>query len=192
MPHRKAVRRVHEPGHRHELTFSCYRRIPLLTNDDWRARLARSIDAAGAEASVELLARVFMPEHVHLLVRPIGPDASIAFYLARLKQPSAREIREVLQRSGSPLLGRLTVRERPGKVVFRFWQEGGGDDRNVFTGPAMAASLDSIHGNPVRRGLCRRAVDWRWSSARFDLGDGAESDGSGLPAIRGLPADVLS
>ena len=32
MPHRKTVRRFHEPGDLHELTFSCYRRMPLLAN----------------------------------------------------------------------------------------------------------------------------------------------------------------
>jgi hypothetical protein len=43
MPHRKTVRHFEEPGHLHELTFSCYRRMPLLTNDDWRRRLERGL-----------------------------------------------------------------------------------------------------------------------------------------------------
>ena len=29
------MRHFHEAGHLHELTFSCYRRMPLLTNDSW-------------------------------------------------------------------------------------------------------------------------------------------------------------
>ena len=45
-PHRKTFRRYHEPGDLHELTFSCYRRMALLTNDRWRKHLARSINAA--------------------------------------------------------------------------------------------------------------------------------------------------
>jgi len=40
----KTVRRAHEPGDCHEITFSCYRRMPLLTNDDWRLMLAESVD----------------------------------------------------------------------------------------------------------------------------------------------------
>ena len=39
--HRKLVKHYHEPGDFHELTFSCYKRTPLLTNDDWRRRLSR-------------------------------------------------------------------------------------------------------------------------------------------------------
>jgi len=40
----KRVKHYHEPGDLHELTFSCYRRMPLLTNDAWPAYLAESID----------------------------------------------------------------------------------------------------------------------------------------------------
>ena len=71
-PHRKLVKHYHEPGDLHELTFSCYKRQPLLTNDAWRQQLARCIDAAGEELDIQLAAFVFMPEHVHLLVVPTG------------------------------------------------------------------------------------------------------------------------
>jgi hypothetical protein len=43
---RKTVKRFHEPGDCQELTLSCDRRIPLLTNDDWRHFLAESLDHA--------------------------------------------------------------------------------------------------------------------------------------------------
>ncbi len=69
-PHRKLVKHYHEPGDLHELTFSCYHRLPILTNNDWRERLARCIDTAGQQTGMELAAFVFMPEHVHLLVVP--------------------------------------------------------------------------------------------------------------------------
>jgi len=84
-PHRKLVKHYHEPGDLHEFTFSCYHQLPLLTNDIWRQQLARSIDAAGEECEIELAAFVFMPDHVHLLVVPTGPDPAIDRYLARIK-----------------------------------------------------------------------------------------------------------
>ena len=61
--HRKRVKHYHQPGELHELTFSCYHRMPLLSNDDWRLRLSRHVDTAGNECSCELVAFVFMPEH---------------------------------------------------------------------------------------------------------------------------------
>ena len=70
-PHRKLVKHYHEPGDLHELTFSCYKLQPLLTNDLWRQHLARCIDAAGEELEFRLAAFVFMTDHVHLLVVPM-------------------------------------------------------------------------------------------------------------------------
>jgi putative transposase len=189
--HRKRIQHFHEPGDLHELTFSCYKRLPLLANDDWRRRLASSIDAAGLETGFKLAAFVMMPEHVHLLVVPTSSESRIDLYLAKVKQPFSKSIKELLKQQNSPLLARLTVRERPGKTCFRFWQEGPGYDRNLNTSKAIAASLDYIHLNPVRRGLVDRAVDWKWSSASWYLLDPARQQRPGLPLIHGLPVEAL-
>ena len=95
-PHRKLVKHYHEPGDLHELTFSCFKRQPLLTNDAWRQQLARCIDAAGQELDFRLAAFVFMPEHVHLLVVPMIPEPEIDRYLARIKQPFSKWVKEHL------------------------------------------------------------------------------------------------
>ena len=73
-------------------------------------------------------------------------------------------------------------------MAFRFWQEGPGYDRNLNTCRAVEAAIDYIHLNPVRRGLCHRARDWRWSSARFYESGGTAIDPA-LPEITFLPAD---
>jgi putative transposase len=192
MAHRKTVRHFHEAGHLHELTFSCYRRMPLLTNDVWREKLARCLEAAGAEAGIELVGFVFMPEHVHLLVYPTAPNPSIGRYLARIKQPFSKQIKDILAARGSRLLSKLTVQERPGKKCFRFWQEGPGFDRNLFSGEAISSSLEYLHNNPVRRGLCRRAVDWKWSSARYYHEVPPRQQHAALPRIHGLPEGAIS
>ena len=76
-PHRKRVKHVDEPGHVHELTFSCYQRRPLLRSDTWTTWLGESIDRAASRHGFALVAFVFMPEHVHLLVYPRLIDALI-------------------------------------------------------------------------------------------------------------------
>ncbi len=63
---RKTICRFHEPGDLHELAFSCYRRMPLLTNDVWREMLCRSIEKAITRWNFQLVAFVLMLEHVHL------------------------------------------------------------------------------------------------------------------------------
>ncbi len=191
MAHRKTVRHFHEAGHLHELTFSCYRRLPLLTNDLWREKLARCVEAAGEEWAMQLVGFVFMPEHVHLLLYPTAVNPSISHYLARIKQPFSKHIKESLLGRGSRRLSKLAVRERPGKECFRFWQEGPGFDRNLFSSEAITASLEYIHNNPVSRELCRRAVEWKWSSARYYLDVPPRQQHPGLPRIYGLPEGAI-
>ena len=65
--YRKLIRHDHEPGELPELTFSCDRRMPLLTIDDWRKLLCESIDRAVTTWEFRLVAFVVLPEHVHLL-----------------------------------------------------------------------------------------------------------------------------
>ena len=85
--HRKQVRHDHEPGDLHELTFSCYQRKPLITNDGWRKLLCQSIDQAVERSSYRLIAFVLMPEHVHLLVLPTTTIVEVDRFLSAVKQP---------------------------------------------------------------------------------------------------------
>jgi len=162
-----------------------------LTNDAWRTHLAQSIDEANQELDVRLVAFVFMPEHVHLLIEPSQHEYDISRHLARIKQPLSKKVKASLVAASNPLLDRLTVRERPGKSCFRFWQEGSGFDRNLFTPEAIRASIDYIHRNPVVRGLCQRAIDWRWSSARFYLAETLFQQYDGLPKVQRIRVDSL-
>jgi putative transposase len=147
-----------------------------------------------ADEEFLLIAFVLMPEHVHLLVNPTRPDAdaeSISRFLGKLKRPCSARVKADLMASGSRLLERLTVRERPGRSVFRFWQEGPGYDRNLNTAKAALAAIDYIHLNPVRRGLVSEATAWRWSSARWFLSDGKIVDPM-LPRLDPLLAELLT
>jgi putative transposase len=216
-PHRKRVKHYHEPGDFHELTFSCYERSQLLVRDDWRILLCQAIDKAIAAHDFALVAFVLMPEHVHLLVyprsqtakalasqssrqwHPVASDVgSSKFVLKRLsrlladiKQPFSGRIKKTLVKEQSPLLSQLAVTGRPGKPVFRFWQEGPGYDRNLSSKQTILAAIDYIHLNPVRRGLVARAIEWKWSSARWYAADGKEQDPD-LPTIHGPPWELFA
>ena len=123
-----------------------------------------------------------------LLIAPRQRQPDLAALLKAIKRPFSYRVKQRLLASGSRLLERLTVQERPGVTCFRFWQEGPGYDRNLSTPAAVLAAIDDIHLNPVRRGLCERAIDWKWSSARrFVLPD--QPVDRDLPTMHGLPAD---
>jgi putative transposase len=215
-PHRKQIKHYHEPGDFHELTFSCSKRLQLLMRDDWRRLLCQVIDRAISDQEFALVAFVLMPEHVHLLVYPRRQTAKalagqgprqwhpapsdvelgqlvlhrLSRLLADIKRPFSGRVKKQLVEEGSPLLLQLTVMERPGKEAFRFWQEGPGYDRNLCSQKSVLAAIDYFHLNPVRRGLVTRAVDWKWSSARWYASDGKDQDPD-LPTIHGPPWELF-
>ena len=163
----------------------------LLTNDAWREKLSRSIDDACIQYQFDLVAFVFMPDHVHLLVFPGNKEPDVSGFLACIKQPFSSQIKAHLEEAGSPLIRRLMIRERRGKLAFRFWQEGPGCDRNLFQPVSIRASINYIHKNPVERKLCRRAIDWKWSSAFYYLGEPPRQQRSELPYIHGVSTEAL-
>ena len=93
--------------------------------------------------------------------------------------------------SRSPLLDRLTIRQRPNVTTFRYWQEGPGYDRNLTNPSTVLAAIDYLRHNPARRGLVKTAMDWKWSSARYYLLDPPKQH-AGLPIVRSLPAEWLN
>ncbi len=186
MRKRKSVKHFHGPGHLHELTFTCNAGQPLLSIEGAYAKLAESVQKADDTLRFDLIAFVFMTNHVHLLVRPPDDNPVIGLYLAMIKRTVSGQMREAMARSAPSLIERLLVQERPGKRCFRFLQEGGGYDRNLWTRESVLASMDYIHANPVRRGHVVHAVDWPWSSARYYLGDPRHHQHPGLPLISSL------
>ena len=185
---KKTIKHHHAKGDVHELTFSCFHHMPLLTNDLWREMFCHAIDWSCERHKVKLAALVLMPEHVHMLVFSYSTELSVDSFLYAMKRPFSYRIKQLLLESRSPLLKKLTIQERPGKTTFRFWQEGPGYDRNFFSHKSVLAAVDYIHDNPTRRGLCRRAIDWRWSSAHWYASNCQQCD-SNLPAFSRLPTE---
>ena len=168
---RKTRRSWDEPGHAHYLTYSCHRRLPLLSRDRVRRWVVDALQRTRQELDVALWAYVIMPEHVHVLLHPRAPHYEMRRILVMLKQPVAKAARKWLEDNRQTTwLERLTV-VYPSRKVFRFWQAGGGFDHNVFREKTVSAIVDYIHANPVRRQLVDEPTHWKWSSARFWDGD---------------------
>ena len=100
-PHRKRNKKYNIPGHAHFLTFSCYQRFALLTNDLWRTWLAESIRAKCDQHQIASWAYVFMPKHVHLLLKPRVEEYNLAAFEQSAKLSFARKIIVHLTRAKS-------------------------------------------------------------------------------------------
>jgi len=167
-PRRIHRRNYNEPGHAHELTFSCYHRFAFLQSDRTCHWLADAINAARESLSFDLWAYVFMPDHVHLIVFPRTAPYDIAEIRSAIKLPVARKAIAWLRRESPEWIEKLT-RQRGTRTETLFWQSGGGYDRIVTAPQTLARMIDYVHLNPVRKLLVASAGEWKWSSARWYL-----------------------
>lgn len=131
---------VTQRGNGRARTFFC--------DDDYR--LYRDLLAEhAAAAGVEVWAWVLMPNHVHLILVPYDADA-LRRALAPVHRYYAGHIHLRQKRSGHFWQGRF------GCVAM---------DENH-----LGAALRYVALNPVRARLCKRAIDWPWSSVHAHLG----------------------
>ncbi len=90
-----------------------------------------AIDAARAKLDLHPWAHVIMPEHVHLLIHPTSADYSISHILSTLKQPVSKRAILFVRKHAAAFLERMTDTQPSGRQSIRFWQRGGGYDRNL-------------------------------------------------------------
>jgi putative transposase len=161
------MHRVEHPNHAKFLTFSCYKRLPLFSNPRARDLFSEHLEAARVKFGFHLYAWVVMPEHVHLLLWPRLPDVPVSTVLSCLKSDIAKITLGRWRQTHASILQQLTLDD--GSV--RFWQRGGGHDRNIYSREEFEEKVHYIHNNPVERGLVQRPAEWAWSSARWYDGD---------------------
>ena len=138
------LKRFQECGALQFLTFSCYRRKPLLNNVWAYNRFECELEAIRKRYRFAVLGYVLMPEHLHLLVSEPA-KAKLSVVLQVLKQVSSRKLKS--------------------KGEEMFWQPRY-YDFNVWSAKKHVEKLRYMHRNPVKRGLVAKPEDWKWSSFR--------------------------
>ncbi len=163
--HRKLCKRYDVEGDAHCLTFSCFRRLPLFSRERSCLWMIRALQLGREKNQYDLWAYAIMPEHVHIVLLP-QQGVRIRDILSTLKQSVSKHAILWLQRHSPGFLSQLEDLQPNGKRSYRFWQRGGGYDRNLRTLADVYEKIEYVHANPVRRGLARTPADWPWSSCR--------------------------
>jgi putative transposase len=126
----------------HFITFSCYRRMPLLDHAAARETFERELERVRRWYGCYISGYVVMPEHVHLL----------------MSEPERSQLSVVIQ-----MLKQITSHKLKAAATPRFWHIRYYDFL-VWSEKKRIEKLRYIHRNPVKRGLVARPEDWRWSS----------------------------
>jgi putative transposase len=130
--------RYQQSGQFHFITFSCYRRMPLLNSSKAYSAFEHELERIRIRYGFVIAGYVLMPEHVHLLTNE-PTVSSLAVVLQVLKQQTSRKLK-------SP-------------ETNQFWQRRY-YDFNVYSEAKTIEKLKYMHRNPVRRGLVAKPEDW--------------------------------
>ncbi len=164
----QGLRRYHESGQSHFVTFSCYRRKPKFSDGRIYDLFPLVLEDMRLRFRIRIYGYVVMPEHVHLLVSE-PEDGTLADAMHYLKLSFSKRAKGLTMPQACPQRSRR-VRARPpdanpGNRDEPFWQKRY-YDRNVRSVREFGIKLGYLHRNPVKRGLVADPGDWKWSSFR--------------------------
>jgi len=167
-PMRNPLKRLYGQGDLHFVTFSCYRRKPLLGTVRAQDRFVNVLDEVRRRHGFRLVGYVVMPEHVHLLIsEPAEKNPSKVLQV--LKQKVARAL---LKRRDRTIRTQLSLPFDGGQTEeVHFWQRRF-YDFNVWSEKKLKEKLEYMHANPVQRKLVQHPGEWPWSSWAHYAGRG--------------------
>ena len=168
---RKRFYHYNTPGHAHELSFWCLRPARLFDDAFARDLFLQELSRARVTYRFKLFAYVIMPTHVHLVIGPSKQKYDIMRILNGLRSGFTRRYRATLHET---------------EDMLNIWEQGGGEDRNLWDAGSILDSMHYIEANPVRSFLANSPEEWQASSAH------ARRHGVGvIPDAFGAAGEVL-
>jgi putative transposase len=159
----KNLKRYYGAGHLHFITFSCYRRLPLLGSAYSRNLFVHALEEIRERCRFLLVGYVVMPDHVHLLISE-SAKGTPSTMLKVLKQRVSHDLRKKWEHASA---GQLPLPIAGGdSASLHFWQPRF-HDFNVHSAKKRKEKLVYMHANPVKRGLVKSPAEWIWSSYSF-------------------------
>ena len=147
----------------HFITFSVYRRRRLLDLDHPKRILLGWLNETLEQFSAWCVGFVVMPDHVHALI--LFPClGQLSAFVHSWKRRSSMALHRWYREHAAGYFRQFGEGDR-------FWQPKY-YSFEIYNRRKLEEKLQYLHENPVRAGLVKRAVDWKWSSARW-YSDGA-------------------
>jgi len=188
------------------VTFTIVEWMPVFIEEATCKIITESLNFSINNKRLGVNAYVIMPNHMHAIVFDKDFDnARLKHTLDDLRKFTGRQLLDYADANLPNPFGQ-TFRENAKEDRQRkFWQSTQHPE-GIFTERFYRQKFNYIHLNPVRKGLVRSAVDWRFSSAGYWLGPdvgqesnvkrehdvwrGSPDPRSAHPDLRHLPNDV--
>jgi putative transposase len=153
------------------ITFSVVDWLPVFVTEPAFQVITASLRFSHDSKGLRVNAFVIMPTHLHAVVFDAGFDSRrLKRTLDEFRRFTGRQLCDLCDER-FPASFRSAIRTATGNDrERRFWQP----SRHpvaITTERFWRQKVDYIHENPCRKGLVRRAIDWKYSSAAWWYSD---------------------
>jgi REP element-mobilizing transposase RayT len=153
-------------NHIYYVTTNVYNRLPIFTRPSFILPLLDSLNYYRYQHQCKVLGYVIMPDHLHLMLFPIG-ESSLDEFMRDYKRFTAGRI--VRQAKAEAMHKWVKAFEAAGNETKRgehkVWQDSYWD-KNIFSERFLRQKLNYIHRNPVRAKLVEKPEHYAYSSYR--------------------------
>lgn len=146
----KSREAVYGKGHLHLIACTTFRKLPKLAEEKHRDVFVRLMEELRIKFRFAVVGYVVMPDHFRLLMRE--PEIDTAANAVETLQARYRRRYNNSSRS-----------------VEQVW-ESRCADTHIMGVEVIAATLASMHAEPLKAGLVSSPEEWKWSSARAYAG----------------------
>ncbi|MEX2174811.1 MAG: hypothetical protein WD872_10645 [Pirellulaceae bacterium] len=165
------------------VTFSVVDWLPVFVAEEPCKIVTDSFNFCCDSKSLRVNAYVIMPTHLHAIVFDAAWDPKrLEQTLVDMRKFTGRKLVGYLAGHG-PACFQAVLKEAAGDDrQHRFWQPTR-HPMSITSERFWRQKIDYLHANPCRKGLVRRASEWRFSSAGFYHSDGKETSDVVLSAL---------
>jgi len=135
----------------------------LLSNDRYKDIILDNLAFLVKDGRVYVHAFAIMDNHMHILWHIRSPYSQELVQRDFLRY-SSKKIIDDLKKFNPMLLGEFKVNAKD--RAYQIWERNS-LTIDIWSEQVLLQKLEYIHNNPVKAGLCREAVDYKYSSARF-------------------------
>jgi len=133
-------------------------------NESYYNILLESMKFVIKKYNADLIAFVFMPNHIHLILH-LENVKILSSLMRDFKKYTSTKIRQKLEEENQfEILSRLKqYADGKKNQVFKLWMDRF-DDVTIYSEKILKTKIEYIHNNPVKKGLVENPENWIYSS----------------------------
>jgi REP element-mobilizing transposase RayT len=142
-------------------------RLPVFRTNTLKTIACQALNDARRSGGFAIYAYAIMPDHIHLITDPVRkPSDTLRFINGII----ARQVIDYLKENNlESSLNKLRREHDDDDHKYSLWEHHS-NTHLITTEPGLMQKVNYIHQNPVADGLCERAEEYKFSSARYWMG----------------------